>query len=185
MKVKLLVPYGVEIFDCQPQPEDNKELQWEMVIPGSTTKTLSYWAKLPDQVNTFEITAELYEAESKSDQVSICFDVTQTVLYRLNELLLELESIDASGKDRQFIRKAGHHLERLRSRTGDSFMVHLLNLHDAVKAAAYLGEVKHVDVSAPRLNIQDIMKIMGRRFYDTVKTLSKVQLSPLLQLIDN
>jgi hypothetical protein len=89
----------------------------------------------------------------------------------------------AVGKDAQLVRKARNHLEQIRNRTGNSFMENLLNLHDSVKAAAYLGEVKGVDVSSHRLKTQEIMVIMGRRFYEAVKTWGEGQLTPILELI--
>jgi hypothetical protein len=62
-------------------------------------------------------------------------------------------------------------------------MEHLLNLLDSVKAAAYLGEVKSVDVSPQRLKTGDIMVIMGRRFYGAVKTWGEVQLNSISEII--
>jgi sporulation protein YlmC with PRC-barrel domain len=58
-----------------------------------------------------------------------------------------------------------------------------LNLHDSVKSAVYLGEVKNVDVSTQRLKVQDIIVIMGRRFYEAVKTWGETRLSPILEFI--
>ena len=104
-------------------------------------------------------------------------------MYRIDELLLELDLIEAVGKDGQLVRKAKHHLEQVRNRSGDSFIEHLLNLHDSVKAASYLGRVKSVDVSVQRLKVQDIMVIMGRRFYEKIKTWSENRLRPLLNLV--
>ncbi|MGD2093037.1 MAG: hypothetical protein PVH61_43145, partial [Candidatus Aminicenantes bacterium] len=144
---------------------------------------ISYWIKLPDQVNSFEIRTELYDEEIKLDEVSSTFEVIQAVLYRINELILELDMTGAGGKDTQLARKARHHLEQIRNRSGDSFMVHLLNLHDSVKASFYLGDVKNVDVSAQRLKTQDIIVVMGRRFYEAVKTWGEVQLSPILEFM--
>jgi hypothetical protein len=46
-----------------------------------------------------------------------------------------------------------------------------------------LGEVKSVDISAQRIKVQDIMVILGRRFYDAVKTLGEAQLSPILEFL--
>jgi hypothetical protein len=170
LKVKTLLPYGVEAFDFQPKPEEGEELKWTITIPAVSTETISYWLKLPDQINSFEINTELYDEETKLDEVSISFEVTQTVLYRINELILELDMIEAVGKDAQLVRKAKHHLEQVRNRSGDSLMEDLLNLNDSIKAASYLGDVKNPDVSTQRLKVQDIMVIMGRRFYERVKT---------------
>ncbi|UCH96248.1 MAG: hypothetical protein JSV88_05160, partial [Candidatus Aminicenantes bacterium] len=167
----------------QPIPEEGEELKWTITIPAVSTETISYWLKLPDQINSFEIRTELYHEETKLDEVSISFEVSQVVLYRINELIVELDMIGALDKDAQLVRKAKHHLEQIRNRTVNSFMDHLLNLHDSVKAAAYLGEVKSVDISSQRLKTQDIMVIMGRRFYDKIKAWSEAQLSPILELI--
>ncbi|MGD2092609.1 MAG: CARDB domain-containing protein, partial [Candidatus Aminicenantes bacterium] len=185
LKVKTLLPYGVEAFDFKPEPEEGEELKWTITIPAVSTETISYWLKLPDQINSFEIKTELYDEETKLDEVSTTFEVTQTVLFRINELILELDVIEATGKDAQPVRKAKLHLEQIRNRSGDSFMVHLLNLHDSVKAASYLGEIKRVDVSNQRLKTQDIMIIMGRRFYESVKTWTENRLMPFIQLIEN
>jgi hypothetical protein len=100
------------------------------------------------------------------------------------EILLELEGLEVGGKDAQLLQKSGQRLEQVRSRTGNTFMEHLLNLHDSVKAASYLGEVKNVDVSAQRLKVRDIMVIMGRRFYEAVKTWGEVQLNSILEIIN-
>ncbi|MCP4155726.1 MAG: hypothetical protein GY757_48825 [bacterium] len=43
------------------------------------------------------------------------------------------------------------------------------NLHDSIKAAHLLGQVQEADVSAQRLKVWDIMRIMGRRFYEKLK----------------
>jgi ligand-binding sensor domain-containing protein len=181
LKIKTFLPYGVEAFDFKPEPEEGEELKWTVTVPAVSTETISYWIKLPDQVNSFEIKTELYDEDTKLDEVSTTFEVTQTVLFRIDELILELDMVGAAGKDAQMIIKAKHHLEQIRNRTVNSFMEHLLNLHDSVKAAAYLGEVKSVDVSVQRLKTGDIMVIMGRRFYEAVKTWGEVQLSPILE----
>jgi hypothetical protein len=183
LKIKTFLPYGVEAFDFKPEPEEGEELKWTITVPAVSTETISYWIKLPDQVNSFEIRTELYEEETKLDEVSTTFEVIQTVLFRINELILELDMTGAVGKDAQLISKAKHHLEQIRNRTGNSFMEHLLNLLDSVKAAAYLGEVKSIDVSLQRLKTQDIMVIMGRRLYEAVKTWGEVQLNPILELL--
>jgi hypothetical protein len=183
LKIKTFLPYGVEAFDFKPEPEEGEELKWTITVPAVSTETISYWLKLPDQVNSFEIRTELYEEETKLDEVSTTFEVIQTVLFRINELILELDMTGAVGKDAQLISKAKHHLEQIRNRTGNSFIEHLLNLLDSVKAAAYLGEVKSIDVSLQRLKTQDIMVIMGRRFYEAVKTWGEVQLNPILELL--
>jgi len=183
LKIKTFLPYGVEAFDFTPEPEEGEELEWTITIPAVSTETISYWLKLPDQVNSFEIKTELYQEETKLDEVSSTFEVIQTVLYRINELILELDMTGAVGKDAQLISKAKHHLEQTRNRTVNSFMEHLLNLLDSVKAAAYLGEVKSIDVSPQRLKTGDIMIIMGRRFYEAVKTWGEMQLTPILELL--
>jgi hypothetical protein len=183
LKIKTFLPYGVEAFDFKPEPEEGEELKWTITVPAVSTKTISYWIKLPDQVNSFEIKTELYEEETKLDEVSTTFEVIQTGLFRINELILELDTTGAVGKDARLISKAKHHLEQARNRTGNSFMEHLLNLLDSVKAAAYLGEVKSIDISPQRLKTGDIMVIMGRRFYEAVKTWGEAQLNPILEFL--
>ena len=183
LTVKTFLPYGVEAFGFEPEPGEGEELNWTITIPAVSTETVSYWIKLPDQVNSFEIKTELYDEDTKLNEVSTTFEVIQTVLYRINELILELDMVGASGKDSQLVRKAKHHLEKIRNRTVNSFIDHLLNLHDSIKAASYLGEVKSVDISAQRIKVQDIMVILGRRFYETVKTWGEAQLSPILEII--
>jgi hypothetical protein len=183
LQIKTFLPYGVEAFDFEPEPGEGEELNWTITVPAVAAETISYWIKLPDQVNSFEIKTELYDEDTKLDEVSTTFEVIQTVLYRINELILELDMIGAAGKDARLVRKAKHHLEQIRNRTVNSFIDHLSNLHDSAKAASYLGEVKSVDISAQRIKVQDIMVIMGRRFYETVKTWGEGQLIPLLEFL--
>ena len=183
IKIKMLLPYGVEGFDYQPEPEEGEELEWKLTIPSGSTETVSYWIKLPDRINAYEIVNELYEGEIKLDEVSVSFEVFQVILHRLNEMILELESLEAGGKDAQLIRKAVHHLEKLRSRSGESLIEFLLNLHDSLKAAVYLGEVKNIDVSRQRIMVKDSKIIMGRRFYETVKAWSEDRLMPFLKYL--
>ena len=183
LTVKTFLPYGVEAFDFEPEPGEGEELEWTITVPAVAAETISYWIKLPDQVNSFEIKTELYDEETKLDEVSTAFEVIQTVLYRINELILELDIVGAAGKDAQMVRKAKHHLEQIRNRTVNSFMDHFSNLLDSIKAASYLGEVKGVDVSPQRIKTQDIMFIMGRRFYETVKTWGEGQLNSIIELL--
>jgi hypothetical protein len=183
LKIKTFLPYGVEAFDFKPEPGEGEELEWKITVPAVSTEVISYWIKLPDQVNSFEIKTGLYDGETKLEEVSTVFEVIQTVLYRINELILELDMVGADGKDAQVVRKAKHHLEQIRNRTVNSFMDHLSNLFDSLKAASYLGEVKSIDISTQRLKTQDIMVILGRRFYETVKTWGEGQLIPILELL--
>ena len=183
LTVKTFLPYGVEAFGFEPEPGEGEELKWTITVPAVSTEMISYWVKLPDQVNSFEIKTELYDEATKLDEVSTAFEVIQTVLYRINELILELDIVGAAGKDAQMVRKAKHHLEQIRNRTVNSFIDHLSNLHDSIKAASYLGEVKSVDISSQRIKIQDIVVIMGRRFYESVKNWTEVQLNPILEFL--
>jgi len=184
--VKELLPYGVEGYDYDPEPgseTDEEELKWNIKVPAASTVTMSYWLKLPDRVNSYDVKTELYEGETKLEEVSLTFEVSQTVLSRLDELILELENLEVNGKDARSIRKAKHRLEKIRNRSGDNLLQLLINLDDSVKAANYLGEVKQVEVSAQRLKTQDIMTIMGRAFYEKIKTWSINKLHPFLNMI--
>jgi hypothetical protein len=61
----------------------------------------------------------------------------------------------------------------------------LENVLDTVRAADSLGNVEQVDVSVQRLSVQEIMVVMGWRFYEQAKalTLEQLQLPPLYRLI--
>jgi len=184
--VKELQPYGVEGCDYEPEPEpdpDDEELKWKLKIPAAATATISYWLKLPDKVNGYDVKTELYDGDTKLEEVSLTFEVSQTVLSRLDELILELENLESSGKDAQWLRKAKQQLEKIRNRSGDSTAQLLENLFDSVRAAHNLGEVKETDVSAPRLRTQDIMTIMGREFYEKIEKEGLNKLKPFLNII--
>ena len=180
--LKTLLPYGVETFDYKPEPEEGEELKWKLTIPPTSTAAVFFWLKLPDKIDTYEIKTELYEEETKRDEISNSFDVMHTVLFRINELIDELGLIEARGKDAQLLRKTKHHLEKIRNRPGNSLITDLLNLHDAVQAASHLGNIKNIDVSMLRAKVLDIMVVMGRRFYEAVKTWGETHLGPILNL---
>jgi hypothetical protein len=184
--VKQNLPYGVEGFAYKPEPSEPEpgsgdELQWKLTVPASSSESISFWLKLPDQVNTFDMKTGLYESGTLLAEGIFTREVTYTVLAYLDELLLELAALPDSGSDTRFIRKAREHLELLRSRSGDYLMVHLLNLQDAVQAASSLGEVKNIDVSSQRYKTQEIMIIMGRRLYEKVITWGEHLLAPYLK----
>jgi hypothetical protein len=61
---------------------------------------------------------------------------------------------------------------------------YLLNLHDMVRAASYLGDVRNLAVTAERLRCEEIMIIMGRRLYEAVQAVGEHLLTPLLSLVE-
>jgi hypothetical protein len=117
------------------------------------------------------------------DEISITFEVSQTVLSRIDELIVDIESMNAAGSDARFLRKAVNKLQKIRYRIGDRLSQHLVNLLDSVEAANNLGSVKTIDVSLQRLKTQDIMIIMGRRFYEKVKAWGASKLTPFTRMI--
>jgi hypothetical protein len=76
-------------------------------------------------------------------------------------------------------------LEKVRNRPVHSLLDHLLNLHDALQAASSLGKVEALDISPLRRKTIDIMVVMGRRFYDAIRTWGESQLIPLLNRIES
>jgi hypothetical protein len=181
--VKELLPYGVEGYGYEPEPEEGEELKWILKVHGAGEVNISYWLKCPDQIDIYDIKTEIYEGETMRDELSLTFEVSQTVLSRLDELIVEIESMDASGKDARFLRKAAKNLQKIRNRSGDSLSQDLVNLLDSVEAANNLGKVKSIDVSSQRLKIQNIMIIMGLRFYEKVKALGVSKLTPFTRMI--
>jgi len=181
--VKEILPYGVEGYDYEPEPEEGEDLKWNLKVPGAGEVKISYWLRLPDQINIYDIKTEIYEGDTLRDELSITFEVSQTVLSRLDELIVEIESMNAAGSDARFLRKVVNKLQKIRDRTGDSLSQHLVNLLDSVEAANNLGKVKTLDVSSQRLNTQNIMIIMGRRFYEKVKTWGASKLTPFTHMI--
>jgi hypothetical protein len=186
LTVKEVLPYGVEGTDYNPaldDTEDKNEIKWNIKVAGRSTENISYWLKLPDQVGTFEIKTEIYEGETKLEEVSLNVDVSQAVLSRIMDMIVELEALEVSGHDANEIQRAKVCLENIRNRAVGSLADHLLNLHDAVQAVESIGHVSTVDVSPLRLKAGDIMIIMGRRFFEEVKQWGSSRLNPFAGLI--
>jgi hypothetical protein len=183
--VKELLPYGVEGYGYDPEPEEDedKDLKWNLEVPAAGDATISYWLKLPDQIDLYDIKTEIYEDETLRDELSLTFEVSQAVLSRIDELIVEIESMSAAGSDARFLRKAVNKLQKIRNRIGDSLSQHVSNVLDSVDAANNLGKVKTVDVSSQRLKTQNIMIIMGRRFYEKIKTRGTSKLIPFTRMI--
>jgi hypothetical protein len=186
LTIKELLPYGVEGYGYQPEPEAGEEIKWKITVPASGTETISYWLRLPDRVKSYEVKSELYdESGTRLKDVSLSFEVLQTVVGRIDELVFELGNVDASGKDLQRIHEAKQHLEKTRSYlSGSGMLPDFTALLHSVKAADELGRVEKTDVSALRRNAQEIMVIMGRWFYEKVKKWSPERLTPFLPLIN-
>ncbi|MCP4150179.1 MAG: hypothetical protein GY757_20700 [bacterium] len=183
--IKEILPYGAEAYGYDPEPEEGDELKWKLKVPASSKGKITYWLKLPDEIDTYEIKTEIYAPgdDAKVNEVSLTFEVSETVFSRTGELIGELETVDSRGKETQYIRRAMKHLESLRNRSGESLSQVLKNLHDSIKAAHLLGQVQQADVSAQRLRVQDIMRIMGRRFYEKLKQWGESRLTPFSGLI--
>ncbi|MDQ1355000.1 MAG: hypothetical protein QG657_5309, partial [Acidobacteriota bacterium] len=163
--------------------EDEKEIKWNIKVSGGATENISYWLKLPDQAGNFEVKTEIYEGETKLEEVALNVDVSQAVLSRIMDTIVELEALEVSGHDANEVRRAKVCLENIRNRSVGSLADHLQNLHDAVQAVESIGKVVSVDVSALRLKAGDIMVIMGRRLYEEIKQWDSSRLNPLSGLI--
>ena len=184
--VKEILPYGVEGYDYNPALEDTgeeNEIQWSIKVPGGATENISYWLKLPDQAGNYEVKTEIHDGETKLEEVSLDVDVSQAVLSRIIDTVVELEALDVSGHDANAIRQAKTCLENIRGRSVGSLADHLQNLHDAVQAVESIGSVTGLDVSSLRLKAGDIMVIMGRRLYEEVKQWGPSRLNPFTGLI--
>jgi len=169
VQIKQVLPPGVEGFEYKPAPPVGEEIKWEMTIPGNSASSISYWLKLPDHAKTFDVKIELYEEGTLKYTEFFTVNVIREVFSYLNEMLVELETLEVSGKDYQFLSKAKNHLEQIRNRTGETVPDHLANLLDAVWVSYYLGEIKETDVSVPRSGAQELMVVMGRWYYEAVK----------------
>ena len=186
LAVKEILPYGVEGYDYSPALEDTQEeneIKWNIKVAGSSTENISYWLKLPDQAGNYEVKTEIYDGETKLEEVSLNEEVSQTVLSRIMDTVVELEALEVSGHDANAIRRAKTCLENIRNRSVGSLADHLQNLHDAVQAVESIGSVTGLDVSVLRLKAGDIMVIMGRRLYEEIKQWDSSRLSPFIGLI--
>jgi hypothetical protein len=138
---------------------------------------------LPDQAGNYEVKTEIYDGETKLEEVSLNVDVSQTVLSRIMDTIVELEVLEVSGHDANEIQRAKVCLENIRNRSVSSLADHLQNLHDAVQAVASIGSVTGSDGSVLRLKAGDIMVIMGRRLYEEIKQWGSSRLNPFSGLI--
>ena len=174
--VKEILPYGVEGMDHDPVPEEGDDLKWKIKIPANSESRITYWVKLPDEINTYEIKTEIYDGETKLDEISLSLEVSQKVLSRIDELITEIDSVEASGSDAHNLKKARQKLQKVRNRSGDSILISILNVKDCVKAAEYIGKVENVDVSLIRAKIQNVMVFYSRSLFDKLKGLSLLNL---------
>ncbi|MCX6579243.1 MAG: hypothetical protein NT166_03590, partial [Candidatus Aminicenantes bacterium] len=184
--VKEILPYGVEGYDYNPALEDTgdeNEIQWNIKIPGGATENISYWLKLPDQAGNYEVKTEIHDGETKLEEVSLNIDVSQAVLSRIIETVVELEALEVSGHDANAIRQAKTCLENIRNRSVGSLADHLQNLHDAIQAVESIGSVTGLDGSYLRLKTGDIMVIMGRRLYEEIIQWGSSRLNPFTGII--
>ena len=61
-------------------------------------------------------------------------EVADTVPSRFDEILMELQHLEVSGKDVQFLRKALHHLQQARTGMTDTALQLLQNLFNTLQA---------------------------------------------------
>ncbi|MCP5105302.1 MAG: hypothetical protein GY950_18080 [bacterium] len=167
--LKELLPYEARGYDFEPEPVEGDGLKWELTVPPVSEVRVSYWLALPDQVDGFGIKSEIYEGEVLREEASLTFDVTRTVSSCLDELVTELESLEVTGPDARYLKKAVDCLQRVRGRVGDNLFHLNAGLLDTVNAGAHLSEVKTVDVAYLRVKTAAVMRIMGRILYERIK----------------
>ncbi|MCX6583348.1 MAG: hypothetical protein NT166_24490 [Candidatus Aminicenantes bacterium] len=63
---------------------------------GGATENISYWLKLPDQTGNYEVKTEIHDGETELEEVSLDVDVSQAVLSRIINTVVELEALDVS-----------------------------------------------------------------------------------------
>lgn len=170
--VKEIFPYGVSGYGYEPGPEEGEELKWKLTIAGGNEKRINYWVKLPDIINNYDIKSEIYSGENKLDEVSIQLDVNQIVLSRLDEIILEIDSISVSGSDRAKLNRAKKLIQKIRNRSGNKLLMHLFNLKDSRNCASLLADINNTIVSSLRRKMQNILIVMERRVYDKLKELN-------------
>jgi hypothetical protein len=166
--VKELLPYGVEGFDYNPQPVSGDELKWELTIPASSVMYIRYWLKLPDRIDAYEIKTETYDGDTRLDEISLDLEVSQVLLSRLDEIIVELESLTVSPADAKWINNAIRELQQVRDRGTGQLLQLINNLNDSTAAADHLSQVSGTDVSLQRQKIIDIIRIYGRQIYETI-----------------
>jgi hypothetical protein len=166
--VKESLPYGVEGFDHVPEPLEGEELKWSLDLSAGGTSGIFYWLKLPDDIGVYDVKSEIYEGELKRDEALLTLEVSQEVISRIDEMITEIGTLEATGDDLRNLLKAKEHLLLLRNRTGETLAEVLLNVEDAVHASEYLGRVTGLDVSSLHLKCVELIRIMTRRHYEKV-----------------
>ncbi|MCP4149766.1 MAG: hypothetical protein GY757_18620, partial [bacterium] len=201
--VKEILPYGVEAYGFTPEPLPAEpgttgQLTWDITVDGSNPVKINYWLRLPDQVDTYNITSEIYENERKSEELELTLEVASTVESCLDGLIMELQALDIPGRDKRFVGKAIKRLRHLQiilagqtgsgaGQTGSGsgqFLQLIHGLYDTIAAADALNNAGSADIPRQRLKVGAIMRILGRRIYDKVTQWGCSRLSPFIRLIE-
>jgi hypothetical protein len=164
--VKEGLPDGCLGYGYEPQPEPGDDPSFKIKLLAGEEKRLFYWLKLPDEIKHYEVKSEVFAGEKKLFETSLGLEVTQTVIGRIDELLVEIAALDAGGPDRRYRQQALAHLQDIRNRTGAGRLAALANLHDAVKAASALGQIVAPAAAPLRRQTIHLLLSLSRTLYD-------------------
>ena len=165
-KIKEILPYGVTGYGFVPEPEEGDDLQWQVKIPGQGTVRISYWLKLPDSIDDYEIKSEIYQQDDMIDEVAVNVSVEQQVSGCIAGLIADISALVVWGRDAQIVARAKDKLWEIQSRTGDTQSELRANLIDAVTVANLLARVTGINITRLRLESQNLMLALGRIFYE-------------------
>jgi len=128
-----------------------------------------YYALMPDRAGSYAVKTEIGYIENGNynfyQNLDLTLKVDKDTAAMAADIINELNRLHASGKDVAKIKNAIRHLENVQRKgliTGKDINK---NIHDVLKAADLLVDVKHIDVSYIRLEIDKLLKIWESKYY--------------------
>ena len=170
LKITETYPSGLHIYD----PSTGKWIAdnpWiiNLHLGPNETKTVLYYALLPDKTGTYTTQTEVGYIDNGSytfyqtmiQDIVVSEDTASTVL----DVLSGLNSLQVSKKDASRVKEAGKHMEKVRNRKADDYEAIEKNIHDTLEAVSDLLQISSADTTNIRLLMDALLRIWEERWY--------------------
>jgi len=170
LRITETYPVDVKIYDLSASRWIT-ENPWIMTthLEPDKAKSIRYFALPPDMIGTYTLETNIEYMENGSyipyRNLKADFVIDRDAAAIIRDILASLKGLQAEGRQRAKINDAIRHVEYIQKRILTSSRDIGKNIADTLKAADALISLKGIDVSAIRLQLDNLLRIWEGRYY--------------------
>jgi hypothetical protein len=167
IKVTETLPDNTTADSINPSAtESNNTIEWQISLSSNEKKKLQYRLNLPDTSGDYKTNTEITYSNNGNYRQYGNYGLTLTIQHNsselLNNIITDLNNIQAEGKDQDHISDAIEELNKINQNTSTRKQAEN-NIGDITDAIGKLKEVS-IDVSDIRLKLDELLKIWQKKW---------------------